>query len=91
MWKLHAQTIAESGFGEEGWLMLSEDDCKAIAQHIINRTNGELHFIIVMYDKEGNRRQFGYGCEKCASDILFDVAGDLAVKPHNGPTHEVAN
>ncbi len=61
--------------------MLTQNDCEQIAKFIMQKS--ECHFILVMYDNEGNRQQFGYGCEKCAADILFTVATDLAQKPHN--------
>jgi hypothetical protein len=39
--------------------------------------------IILLYDSEGDVIEFGYGCERCASDILYVAAKRNAAKPHN--------
>lgn len=62
--------------------MISKEDCKKLAELILNHLDDDEQFIVIFFNKEG-RMQFGYGCEKCASDLVFDVAGELATKPHS--------
>ncbi len=70
--------------------MIDKDDCAEIARYIFGKGK-DIHFVIIVYDSNGNQQQFGYGCEKCASEILFNVAGELANKHHSNDHHKSVN
>jgi hypothetical protein len=61
---------------------VSVEVCQKILNFIKDEIDDDdLQIAVVIFDEEG-RRQFGSGCQKCTSDVLFQTASDLASREH---------
>jgi hypothetical protein len=50
-----------------------------IGNFIQSKIGKDLQFVVVVFN-EDSHRDFGTGCQQCASEALFHVAGELATR-----------